>query len=141
MFEGLHIEIVALKVLGNLFDSSGWLGALVQTEVENPGTADSFLKASHVTCTCRTHQITACSLYVLLQKAYSKQGENDILLEDHWAYSPATSSYVQFWSIILQLELLEDLLAINMGGRLSTLCICFNKNGTFIFCPQSYQLC
>ena len=59
LFGGLHIEIAALKTLGNLLDSSGWTGVLVQAEVATAGTADSFLKAVHVTRTRRAHQVTA----------------------------------------------------------------------------------
>ena len=72
----------------------------------SPEAADSFLKASHVTRTRRAHQITACSLYILLQRVYSEQGQNGISLVDWWADNAASSSHVQFWSIILLLELL-----------------------------------
>lgn len=70
MFYWLHIEIAAFKTLGDLLEGSGWTGALVQARVATPGTVDAFLKASHVTRTRRSHQITASSLYLLLQKAY-----------------------------------------------------------------------
>lgn len=56
MFGGLHIEMATLKVLGNLLEDSGWTGALTQACVAGPGTADSFLKAVHVTRTRRAHQ-------------------------------------------------------------------------------------
>ena len=88
MFGGLHIEMAALKTLGDLLEGSGWSGALVQASVATPGTADSFLKASHVTCIRRAHQVTASSLYLLLKKAsteYSKALEDEskvISLED-----------------------------------------------------------
>lgn len=62
MFGGLHIEMAALKTLGNLLEGSGWTGALVQAGITTPGTADSFLNASHVTRTRRAHQVTASSL-------------------------------------------------------------------------------
>ena len=66
MFGGLHNEIAAFKVLGEWLEASGWTHALTQADVASSGTADSFLKASHVTKTCRAHQINACSLYILL---------------------------------------------------------------------------
>ncbi len=53
MFGGLHVEMAALKTLGDLLEGSGWTGALVQAGVATSGTADSFLKASHVTRTRR----------------------------------------------------------------------------------------
>ena len=68
MFGALHIEMAALKVIGNLLDSSGWAGALVQADVATPGTADSFRRITHVTRTRRAHQMIASSLYLLLEK-------------------------------------------------------------------------
>ncbi|VDI48086.1 Hypothetical predicted protein [Mytilus galloprovincialis] len=59
MFGGLHIEMAAFKALG---------------------TADSFLKASHVTKTRRAHQVTACTLYRLLSNAYCQY--KDVLRDD-----------------------------------------------------------
>ena len=56
MFGGLHIEVNALKVLGDLLDSSGWTDALIQA---SSGTANSYLNVSHVTCTRHAHQVTA----------------------------------------------------------------------------------
>lgn len=47
MFGGLHIEMTALKTL-DLLEGSGWMGALVQAGVTTAGTAESFLKASHI---------------------------------------------------------------------------------------------
>ncbi|KAJ8385807.1 hypothetical protein AAFF_G00181630 [Aldrovandia affinis] len=53
MFGGLHIEMVALKTLGDWLQGSGWVQALVQAEIATAGTADSFLRASHVLRTRR----------------------------------------------------------------------------------------
>ena len=71
MFGGLHIEMAALKEIGNLLDSSGWAGALMQANVATPGTADSFRRVTHVTRTRRAHQITTSSLYLLLEKNHT----------------------------------------------------------------------
>ncbi|CAB4040300.1 Hypothetical predicted protein [Paramuricea clavata] len=49
MFGGLHIEMAALKALGTLLNGSGWTAALGEAKVASPGTAESFLRASHVT--------------------------------------------------------------------------------------------
>ena len=111
MFGGLHIEMAALKTLGDLLEGSGWTGALVQARVATPGTADSFLKASHVTRTRRAHQVTASSLYLLLQKAYTEysndldEGDDLMSLEDWRTERAASCPQFHFWSIILQLEL------------------------------------
>ena len=66
MFGALHIEMATFKTIGNLLDSSGWTGAVVQANVAKPGTAELFLCVTHVTRTRRAHQITAGSLYHLL---------------------------------------------------------------------------
>ena len=49
MFGRLHIEMAALKALVDLLESSDWRGALIQASLATHGTADSFLKAYHVT--------------------------------------------------------------------------------------------
>ena len=56
----------------------------------------TFLKASHITCTHQAYQITVCSLYILLQRAYSEQGQNGISVDHWWTDSAATSSHAQF---------------------------------------------
>ena len=48
MFGGLHIEMAALKMLGNWLEGSGWVQALTQADVATSGIAESFLKAAHV---------------------------------------------------------------------------------------------
>ena len=49
MFGGHHIELAALKTLGDLLKDSEWTSALVQAGVTTVGTADSFMKAAHIT--------------------------------------------------------------------------------------------
>lgn len=109
MFGGLHIEMVALKVLGDLLEGSGWTGALVQAGVATPGTADSFLKAAHVTRTRRAHQVTACSLYSLMEKAYTEDnlhaGDDRKSLENWCAERAKSCPQFHFWFLILQLEI------------------------------------
>ena len=70
MFGGLHVEMAAFKVLGEWLDGSGWVNALIDADVATPGTAESFLKVSHLAKTRRTHEITAAALYILQQSAY-----------------------------------------------------------------------
>ena len=111
MFGGLHIEMNALKVLGDLLDSSGWTGALTQANIATSGTADSYLKVSHVTCTRHAHQVTVSSLYILLHKAYTEcsnslEGEDSLSLFEAWCDERASASpQFHFWYTILQLEL------------------------------------
>ena len=70
MLGGLHFEKAALSNVGDWLKGSGWTSALVQADVTTPGTADSFLKVSHITCTRRAHQITLTSLFILKKRAY-----------------------------------------------------------------------
>ena len=71
MLGGFHTEFAALKALGSWIENSGWTSVLVQAGVTTPGTADSFLKALHVSCTHHAYQVTAAVLYVLMDKAYN----------------------------------------------------------------------
>ena len=48
VFGGLHVEMTALKAIGKWLERSGWTSALVQVNVASPGTANSLLKATHV---------------------------------------------------------------------------------------------
>ena len=70
MFGGLHVEIAAFKALGVLLDGTGWVNTLVNADIASTGTADSFLKVSHLARTRRAHQVTAAALYILQQQAY-----------------------------------------------------------------------
>ena len=45
--------MATLKLLGDFLEENEWTGALTQTYVVGPGTADSFLKAVHMTRTLR----------------------------------------------------------------------------------------
>ncbi len=111
MCGGLHIEMNAFKVLGDLLDGSGWTGALTQANIATSGTADSYLKVSHLTHTRHAHQVTAAALYILLHKAYteycSSQEDSDGLQSlESWSENRADASpQFHFWFTILQLQL------------------------------------
>ncbi len=99
MCGGLHIEMNAFKVLGDLLDGSGWTGALTQANIATSGTADSYLKVSHLTRTRHAHQVTAAALYILLHKAYteycSSQEDSDGLQSlESWSENRADASPV-----------------------------------------------
>ena len=70
MLGGLHIEKAVLSTVGDCLKGSGWTSALLQADVTTPGTADSFLKVSHITRTRRAHQITLASF--ILKKGHMK---------------------------------------------------------------------
>ncbi|KAK3753824.1 hypothetical protein QZH41_005372 [Actinostola sp. cb2023] len=110
MFGGLHIEMAFLKAIGGWLEDSGWVAAIVDANVASSGTAESFIKATSVTRSRRAHQVTASSLYILLNKAYSMYIEgvdDDALLFDDWCHKQAIAvPQFQYWYTTLQLELL-----------------------------------
>ena len=59
MFGGLHMEIAMWMTYGDYLEGSGWTNALTQAGIASFSTADSFLKASHLTRTRHAHQVTA----------------------------------------------------------------------------------
>ena len=69
MLGGLHVEAATLRALGDWLGGSGWTSAIVQANIASPGTAESFLKASHISRTRHAHEVTASSLYVLMYRA------------------------------------------------------------------------
>ena len=112
MFGGLHIEMAFLKVIGGWLEGSGWTTVLADANVATPGTAESFIKVSSVTRSRRAHQVTACSLFILLQKAYTKYkdgvvNKDDIISFESWcAWQVSATPQFQYWYTALQLELL-----------------------------------
>lgn len=85
-------------VLGDWLDGSGWISALIQANIASSGTADSFIKASHVTKTRHAHQVTAASLHTLLHRAYAQYESevsasdaeaNDVMLFEQWCQACA----------------------------------------------------
>ena len=112
MFGGLHIEMAALKTIGDWLKGSGWVQALVQAEITTAGTADSFLRASHVARTRRAHQITAAALYILKHRAYDRyrltctSDGQDVLGFKHWCdWREQVCPQFQYWAIVMELEL------------------------------------
>ena len=110
LFGGLHIELAALKTLGDLLQCSGWTSALVQSGVATAGTADSFLCAAHITRTRRTHQVTACVLYQALDEAYqeyvtSLEPDVEVKSLNDWCEQQNSQPMFKFWFTVLQLQL------------------------------------
>ena len=66
---GLHIEMAALTTLRDFLDGSGWTHALTQADIATAGTAESFLKTSHIKRTRHAHQVSASALSILIHKA------------------------------------------------------------------------
>ena len=112
LFGGFHIEMTALKVLGNLLQGSGWTEMVLKANISSAGTADSFLTASHVTRTRNAHQITACALHILMTQAFTEAKETDPDIDpgidfDAWcALQKEKSPQFLFWTTCLDLQLL-----------------------------------
>ena len=105
MLGGLHTEMAFLSVLGDWLDGSGWVKLLSNGSIATPGVAESFLSGSKVTKTKYAHEVTACSLYILMKKAYQKEKPSmDFTI---WR-KMKEEEYPQFkyWSTTLNLELL-----------------------------------
>lgn len=110
MFGGLHIEMAALRSIGTLLQDSGWTTAIVEAEVASSGTAESYLSVSSVTRTRQAHQITACSLYRLMKKAYhdyhsEESNISNKTFEDWCEQWRKESPQFLFWSLVLDMEL------------------------------------
>ena len=110
MFGGLHVEMTALKTILKWLEGSGWTSALVQANVASPGTADSFLKATHVSRMRHAHQVTASTLNILMYNAYQEYCEKldegyDLLEFKAWCLMrEAERPQFQYWSITPQFE-------------------------------------
>ena len=116
MLGGLHTEMAALRTIGDWLEGSGWTSAITETDIASAGTADSVLKASHVSRTRHAHQVTACSLHILMHKAYcdylQELPQDEINLDfQQWQDKRVLESpQFQFWSKTLNFELLRECL-------------------------------
>ena len=104
MSGGLHIEMAALKTIGNWLQGSGWAQALVQAEIATAGTADSLYKAAHVMRTRRAHQITVAALYILQHRAYISD-QSPVEFEVWCDQRKQSCPQFQFWATAMELEL------------------------------------
>ena len=104
MFGGLHLEKGLWNALGNLLEASGWKEAITEAEITTSGSADSFLKCTHITRTRHAHQVTALTRAVLQKVAY-RQSESE---EDFTEWKIKMRKYPTFlyWDLILETELL-----------------------------------
>jgi hypothetical protein len=104
--------MAALKTVDDWLKESGWVQALVQAEITSAGTADFFLRASHVSQTRSAHQVTAAAIFTLQQNRYNhyiyqlgdagtEQGE----FADWCQQKAETCSQFNYWATVLELEL------------------------------------
>ena len=106
MFAGLHLEKALWNYLGDLLEGSGWTTAITDANVATSGTADSFLKASHITKTRHIHQVTALALSKLQKDAFRDRTDETDEFESWRQVMIKQSPTFQFWDLILQTEIL-----------------------------------
>jgi len=109
MFGGLHLEKALWIAVGDLLDGSGWIAALSESGLATSGTADSFLKVSHITRTRHAHKVSILALHALQQNAYQQfisAGDEEMSSTfEQWKQTMSQKSPTfQFWDLILRLE-------------------------------------
>ena len=111
MLGGLHIEMAALKTIGDWLQGSGWAQALVQADIATVGTADSLHRATHVMRTRKAHQITHAALYILQHHAYdhytltcAEKGELPVGFEAWHDERKRSCPQFQYWATAMALE-------------------------------------
>ena len=72
-----NFEMCIWDTIGDFLDGSDWTSALCEAGIATTGTADSILKASHLTRTRRAHQITAV---VVSKKASGESSDENTLM-------------------------------------------------------------
>lgn len=94
--------------MGKWLDNSGWVAAICQSGIASPGTADSFLKATHIANTCHAHLVTAATLHLLMKKSsedYIKETSVP-MNHDMWQRTMEEQSrQFKFWLIAIQFQL------------------------------------
>ena len=109
MFGGLHIEMALWSVCGDLLEDSGWTASLAEAGIASSGTAESFLKVTHLTRTRHAHQVTILALHKLRREEFL-QSPGPVYDEEsfeQWKSSTSEKSPTfHFWDMILRLEVL-----------------------------------
>ena len=97
------------STFGSYLEGSGWTTALIQAGVASSGTAENFLKASHLTRTRYAHlQVSALALSKFQEMAYiSTDGS---MPKEAWRETmKKCSPMFHYWDTILYLEILGNL--------------------------------
>ena len=110
MFGGLHVEMAMWKTYGDYLEASGWTTALTEAGIASSGTADSILKASHLTRTRHAHQVSPLALAKLHQDAFLgmvTEKPHDDQTKDAWRQDMISKSPTfPYWDTILNMEIL-----------------------------------
>ena len=108
MLGGLHTEMALWNTLGDVLEGSGWTAALTQADVASSGTADSFLKATHLNRTRHAHQVTLLTLHKLREEAFMlTAGSKDVESITAWRNDMQKKSPTfMYWDFIMMYETL-----------------------------------
>ena len=106
MFGGLHIEMALWTTIGSFLDGSGWTTAISEAEIVSIGTADSFLKASHLTKTRHSHQVTLLALSKLQYEAWEHASQDGVSFEVCREDMVDRSPTFKYWDTVLRFEIL-----------------------------------
>ena len=101
------------KTFGGFLEDSGWTTALIEAGIASSGTANSLLKASHLTRTRHAHQVSALALAKLQQDAFlgmGTEGPHDENTKEAWRQDMINKSPTfQYWDAILKMEILGSI--------------------------------
>jgi hypothetical protein len=103
MLGGLHTEKALWNCMGNLLSDSGWTNALIESSVATTGTADSYLKVSHITRTRHAHQVTLLCLSTLKNESFHVLNPKELTFEQ-WNSEMLKNSTFWFWDFIMRME-------------------------------------
>jgi len=137
--------MAGLKVIGNWLKDCGWVEAIVEAKIASAGTADSFLKVSHITRARHAHRVSASSLHVVLKKSYTQytasfeSGSQPEEFEKWCGRQKQESPHFKFWYAALHLELL--VLIFFTDSRFPTLYRMPYTACTMVLLFGPYKLC
>ena len=103
MLGELHTKMALWNTLGDILEESGWTAELVEAEVASSGTAESFLKVSHLTWTRHAYQLTLLTIQKLQQESFMQfEGYTSA---DNWRKKILKRSpTLKFWDLIMRYE-------------------------------------
>jgi len=104
MLGGLHVEKVALKLIGDLLKDSEWSKVLVQAGLFTSGVADKLLSASHIKKTRRSHELTLAALHILKMKAFEERVDKSVGYNQWNDERRKDSPMFFYWSLVMELE-------------------------------------
>ena len=102
---GMHVEMAFMPMIGDVLEGSGRVDALIKSGLGSPRVVESSLSLSHVKRTRYAHEVTACTLYSLLQQAY-QESDCDSSFDDFCDEQVKRHPQFRYWLIIIRLEVI-----------------------------------